>query len=80
MTAYMAPGNSLILKPMFKNINLLGRENFIASEVKRVIAAALCPVAEDLQPRLMQFKTSYWNPSDADQQAQILHNTIRSLN
>ena len=68
------------LEPMFKNMNLLGRDKFIASEVKESYRRGLCPVAEDLQPRLMQFKTSYWNPSDADRQAQILHNTIRSLN
>lgn len=68
------------LEPMFRNMNLLGREKFISAEAKASYRRGLCPVAEDLQPKLMQFKTSYWNPADAERQAQILHDTIRSLN
>jgi perosamine synthetase len=47
--------------------------------VKASYKRGLCPVAEDLQPRLMQFKTNYWDLADADRQASILHDTIRSL-
>jgi perosamine synthetase len=67
------------LEPMFKNMNLLGRERFVADDVKKSYRRGLCPVAEDLQPRLMQFKTNYWNLAEAERQAQILHDTIRSL-
>jgi perosamine synthetase len=67
------------LEPMFREMSLLGRERYIAPEVKASYKRGLCPVAEDLQPRLMQFKTNYWDLADADRQASILHDTIRSL-
>ncbi len=37
----------------------------------------LCPVAESLQPRLMQFKTHYGDQQTIDRQAEALANTIR---
>lgn len=37
----------------------------------------LCPVAEYLQPRLLQFKTNYWDIAQAERQAEILAETIR---
>ncbi len=36
----------------------------------------LCPVAEFLQPRMIQLKTNYWNLEEAKQQAEILNKTI----
>ncbi|MGO9975691.1 MAG: DegT/DnrJ/EryC1/StrS family aminotransferase [Solirubrobacteraceae bacterium] len=39
----------------------------------------LCPVAERLQPRLLQFKTSYWDWAKAQEQASILRRTIEDL-
>jgi perosamine synthetase len=36
----------------------------------------LCPVAESLQPRLLQFKTNYWDASGAQRQADVLARTI----
>lgn len=36
----------------------------------------LCPNAEYLQKRMIQFKTNYWNISDAKRQASILKKTI----
>ncbi len=38
--------------------------------------ADLCPVAEFLQKRMIQFKTNYWDLSEAEHQAEILHKTI----
>ncbi len=35
-----------------------------------------CPVAEELQKTLLQFKTNYWIWSDAEKQAKILKQTI----
>ena len=35
-----------------------------------------CPVAEQLQKSLLQFKTNYWKWSDAKEQAEILKQTI----
>lgn len=36
----------------------------------------LCPVAEFLQPRMIQLKTNYWDLSEAEVQAEILKKTI----
>jgi perosamine synthetase len=36
----------------------------------------LCPVAESLQPKLLQFKTNYWDVSAAERQADVLARTI----
>ncbi|MDP2365891.1 MAG: DegT/DnrJ/EryC1/StrS family aminotransferase [Ignavibacteria bacterium] len=39
----------------------------------------VCPIAEYLQPRMIQFKTNYWNLSDAERQAEILDHTIKNF-
>ena len=39
----------------------------------------LCPNAEAVQPRLLQFKTNYWDWRDAERQAEILAETIDRL-
>ena len=67
------------LEPMFQNRTLLGRERFIAPDRLEGYRQGLCPVAESLQPRLLQFKTNYWNLDDARQQAEILRRTVQSL-
>jgi len=64
------------LEPLFKNLDLLGRETFISEENLKFYKEGLCPNAEYLQPRLMQFKTNYWNLDDANRQAEILHKTL----
>ena len=37
----------------------------------------LCPISEYLQPRMIQFKTNYWDLSEAESQAEILNKTIK---
>lgn len=37
----------------------------------------LCPVAEFLQPRMLQFKTNYWDIAEAEVQAEVLSKTIK---
>jgi perosamine synthetase len=39
----------------------------------------LCPVAEFLQSRMIQFKTNYWDLSEAEVQAEILEKTIKEF-
>jgi perosamine synthetase len=67
------------LEPMFENMSLLGRERFIAPSIRSSYRRGLCPIAEKLQPRLLQFKTNYWDLNDAAKQAQILKQTIESF-
>lgn len=38
---------------------------------------SLCPVAEYLQPRMIQLKTNYWEISEAETQAEILNKTLK---
>lgn len=47
--------------------------------VKQKYGPDLCPVAEYLQPRMIQLKTNYWNLSEAEKQAEILSKTIRQF-
>ena len=44
--------------------------------VRQKFETGLCPNAEYLQPRIIQFKTNYWDLNDAERQAEILHKTI----
>jgi perosamine synthetase len=39
----------------------------------------LCPTAEYLQKRMIQFKTNYWDITEAQQQAEILYKTIQQF-
>ena len=65
------------LEPMFEKLNLLGRERFISPENVAMYKVGLCPVAEYLQRRLMQFKTNYWDINQAYAQAEILRKTLK---
>ena len=67
------------LEPMFEQMSLLGREQFISPAIRSTYRRGLCPVAERLQPRLLQFKTNYWDLNDAVKQAKILKKTIESF-
>jgi len=67
------------LEPMFQEFSLLGRENFISMENKSKYKEGLCPIAERLQQRLVQFKTNYWNINDGIKQAEALSKTLASF-
>jgi len=67
------------LEPMFEKLTLLGRERFISAENITHYKPGLCPVAERLQKRLMQFKTNYWDISQAHLQAEILRKTLKQF-
>lgn len=42
-------------------------------------APGLCPVAEEIQPRLIQLKTNYWQWTDAERQAEALRRAVDRL-
>ncbi len=67
------------LEPAFRNQIFLGREKILKMFGEYHYKKGLCPVAENLQPKLLQFKTNYWNFEDAQKQAEILHATIASF-
>lgn len=67
------------LEPMFQKRKLLGRERFISADNMNSYEPGLCPIAESIQPQLVQFKTNYWDLSLAYQQADILRTTLASL-
>lgn len=47
--------------------------------IRQDYQTSLCPNAEYLQPRLLQFKTNYWDEADLTRQVEILEKTIREL-
>ena len=63
------------LEPMYRTQSFMGREKIIAKYGNYKYERGLCPIAEDIQPRLLQFKTNYWNDGDAERQAEILRKT-----
>jgi len=67
------------LEPMFEKLSLLGRERFISAENIAKYKPGLCPVAERLQKRLVQFKTNYWDIAQAHEQAEILRKTLKQF-
>lgn len=71
------------LEPMFQQMELEGRDIFFQEPFnhidKNIYRKGLCPVAEHLQPRMLQFKTNYWDWEKAEQQAEVLEKTIRQL-
>ncbi len=67
-------------EPMFQNMSLLGRENFIPAEIKeKNYANGSCPVAENLQMTLLLFKTNYWDEASLNKQVQILKKTCLEI-
>jgi perosamine synthetase len=70
------------LEPAFRNrpLDPPGAARTVKSPPSHGTAQAygpgLCPVAESLQPRLLQFKTNYWDASGAERQAEVLARTI----
>lgn len=65
------------LEPAYRNKNFLGREKFLLKYGEYEYAPGLCPIAEKIQPQLLQFKTDYWDEADAVQQAGILRATAQ---
>ncbi len=63
------------LEPLFRNALFGARRQFITRKYHQ----GICPVAERLQPQLVQFKTNFWDHTDAEQQADILLKTLKSF-
>jgi len=54
------------LEPVFNNLSINGIK----------YSKGICPVAEAIQPRIMQFKTNYRNIDEAKKKAEILNNLV----
>lgn len=63
------------LEPMYRNQAFLGREKLLARNGIYRYEQGICPIAEKVQPCLLQFKTDYWDEADAVMQAEILRKT-----
>lgn len=65
------------LEPAYLQKAFLGRERiFEKYKPGYIYCKGLCPNAEYLQPRLLQFKTNYWIEDEGIKQADILKKTI----
>ena len=60
------------LEPLFRDRMFRQRNKFIQEKYE----VGLCSNAEKIQPQLKQFKTNYFNLSDAIKQAEILESTL----
>lgn len=71
------------MEPAFQQMNLGGRERFFEKPFyegeRQEYAPGLCPVAERLQPRLIQFKGGYTDPDRFKRQLESLEKTIVEL-
>ncbi len=65
------------LEPVMASRRFARRCPYIYNDV--VYHQGMCPVAERIQPKLMQFKTNYRDLRLAKQKADCLHKTIRKL-
>ena len=68
------------LEPAFQEMNFVGREKLIKMVGDYSYEKGICPVAEMLQPQLLQFKTNYFDTDLVDAQAEILKKTIAFFN
>ncbi|MFC1920728.1 DegT/DnrJ/EryC1/StrS family aminotransferase [Chloroflexota bacterium] len=50
--------------------------NYLEPALSKDYPAGLCPIAESVQPRLLQFKTNYMDMAVAEQKAGVLEKTI----
>ena len=70
-------------EPVFQDRQFLGGGFPVDSKIYkgtyRDYSPGLCPVAEELQPKMIQFKTNYMDRDYARQQADVLRKTIDSL-
>ena len=62
-------------EPFFRNMTFLRREGLLNEGVN--YNDGICPVAEALQPRLLQFKTNYYDLEVAKVKADLLAKTIK---
>jgi len=68
-------------EPFFIKRKFLNREKFISKKnLDTYKKKSLCPNAESIQPRLLQFKTNYWDYNKAIRQAKILAKTLKFFN
>ena len=67
-------------EPVFRKTRFLGRDKFIKKKhLRNYKKKDICPIAERLQPKILQFKTNYWKLSDANKQADVLEKTLNYL-
>ena len=65
------------MEPMFRNKAFLTRTKLLSRYGDYRYGAGLCPVAEKVQPQLLQFKTNYFDEAESVRQAEILHETAQ---
>lgn len=66
------------LEPIFLKRHFGNMNNSISTDLyKGFYKRGICPIAEDLQRKILQFKTNYWDFRRAEEQAAILKKTIQ---
>ncbi|OGW79363.1 MAG: hypothetical protein A3G33_03210 [Omnitrophica bacterium RIFCSPLOWO2_12_FULL_44_17] len=65
------------LEPMIKNRKFVARCPWVYENVR--YESGLCPLAEKIQPKIMQFKTNYRDVALAEKKADILRSVIKKF-
>ncbi len=72
------------LEPVFRSLTfgkrIIHLEKPIYSGKLQKYAPGLCPVAEEIQPKMLQFKTNYWDLEKGKQKVDSLAETIEFFN
>ncbi len=63
-------------EPMFQNMQLNGMEHKLTRGKEYYLQQSICPIAERIQPQILQFKTNYWDETVLKQQLDVLKKTI----
>ena len=66
-------------EPAFVNLNLLGREKMLTRQAQEIFSEGTCPIAEELQPRILAFRTNEWTEKGLRGQVAALQKTIRQF-
>lgn len=64
------------MEPAYREKRFMGREKYVDKYGEHRYARGLCPIAEAIQPQLLQFKTDYWDEALSVEQAEILKKTV----
>lgn len=66
-------------EPFMKNLNLNGRQEFLTLNGLEKLRCPECPNAEDIQPRLCQLQTNFFDEISVTKQVNALYKTLKDF-
>ena len=65
------------LEPVFRSRSFLGRENMISEANSLSYQEGECPISEEIQPKVLAFRTNEWTKQALKSQTDALEKTLR---